>query len=325
MEPLLVIPIFLSFFCTFLIIPSWIRNAKRNNLTGKDIHKKHQPEIAEGGGVSILFGVLIGILLYVAIRTFYFHSTEHAAAILTILCVILISAIVGMFDDVLGWKKGLSRKVRLCLIFFAAVPLMVINAGEATMMGVNFGLIYPLLLIPLGVVGATTTFNFLAGYNGLEASQGILILSALAIVNFLLNQGWLSIICLCMVASLIAFYIYNKNPSKVFPGDITTYSIGALIAGIAIIGNIEKIAIFFYIPYIIEVGLKVRGKLKKESFAKVNEKGYLEVPYSKIYSLTHLSIFILKKFKKNVREKEVVYLINGFQLLVILLGFLFFL
>ena len=127
-----------------------------------------------------------------------------------------------------------------------------------------------------------------------------------------------------MVASLIAFYIFNKYPAKVFPGDILTYSIGALIASIAILGDIEKIAVFFFIPYIIETGLKLRGKLVKESFAKVNKDGSLEMPYKKIYGLEHLAILILKKTKpsKKVYEKDVVYLINGFQILIIILGFL---
>jgi UDP-N-acetylglucosamine--dolichyl-phosphate N-acetylglucosaminephosphotransferase len=111
-----------------------------------------------------------------------------------------------------------------------------------------------------------------------------------------------------------------------FPGDVLTYSVGALIAAIAILGEIEKIAIFFFIPYIIETVLKLRGKLKKESFAKVNEDGSLDMPYKKVYGLEHLAIKILKKIKKNkkVYEKEVVYLINIFQILIISLGIVMF-
>ncbi|MFH1917633.1 MAG: glycosyl transferase family 4, partial [Nanoarchaeota archaeon] len=166
--------------------------------------------------------------------------------------------------------------------------------------------------------------NFLAGYNGLEASQGIIILSALVYATYITGSSWLSFITLCMVASLVAFYIFNKYPAKVFPGDVMTYSIGAMIATIAILGNIEKIAVFFFIPYIIETGLKLRGGLKRESFAKLNSDGGLEKPYKKIYGLEHLAIDLIKKMKKGgkVHEKEVVYLINGFQIVIILLGFL---
>ena len=211
---------------------------------------------------------------------------------------------------------------------FASIPLIAINAGNSIitlpMFGaVNLGLLYPLLFIPIGIVGATTTYNFLAGYNGLEAGQGIIILSALSIVTFLTGDAWLSIIGLCMVASLIGFYIFNRVPAKVFPGDSLTYLVGSLIAAIAILGNIEKIAILFFIPYIIEVILKSRGKLKKSSFGKLNEDGSLEVPFKKIYGLEHLAIKFLKKIKLNgkVYEKDVVTFIHIFQILIILIVF----
>ena len=176
------------------------------------------------------------------------------------------------------------------------------------------------------MMGASATFNFLAGYNGLEASQGIILLSALGITTFMTGEKWLSVITLCMVVALIAFYLFNKYPAKVFPGDVMTYSIGALFAGVTILGNIEKIAIFFFIPYILETILKVRGKLKKHSFAKVNDDGSLDLPYEKIYGVEHLAIKILKKIKRNgkVQETDVVWLINGFQILIVALGFLIF-
>jgi UDP-N-acetylglucosamine--dolichyl-phosphate N-acetylglucosaminephosphotransferase len=244
-----------------------------------------------------------------------------------LLGVILIIAFIGIIDDISGWRKGgLSIRSRIILLFFASIPLIVINAGESTIMGISLGLLYPLVIIPLGVVGASATFNFLAGYNGLETSQGIILLSSLSLVTFLMGNKWLSVIILCMVASLIAFYIYNKYPAKVFPGNILTYCVGALIASVAILGGIEKITLFFFIPYFLEAVLKIRGKLKKQSFARVNEDGSLEVPYEKIYGLEHLAILILKKIKpsKKVYEQDVVYLINSFQIFIIILGILLF-
>jgi UDP-N-acetylglucosamine--dolichyl-phosphate N-acetylglucosaminephosphotransferase len=99
-----------------------------------------------------------------------------------------------------------------------------------------------------------------------------------------------------------------------------------MIACMAILGNIEKIAVFFFTPYIIETILKLRGGLKKESFAKLNDDGSLEMPYEKIYGLEHMAIYILKKIKpgKKVYEKDVVYLINAFQVLIVILGIIIF-
>ena len=325
-EILLLATIFISFFCALFVIPFWIRKARQENLVGKDMHKQNKNEVAEGGGVGVMFGFSIGVLLYLAINTFYFKRSEFLTSIFAILTTLFIATMLGSIDDLFGWKKGLSKSMRIVMMLFAAIPLMAINAGESILLGIDFGLVFPLFLIPLGIVGAATTFNFLAGYNGLEASQGILILSALSIVTFLTGNSWLSVIALCMVAALIAFYIFNKYPAKVFPGDTLTYPVGALIAVIAILGNIEKIAIFFFIPYILETILKLKGWLRKESFAKLNKDGSLELPYTKMYGLEHLAIKILKKIKpsKKVYETDVVYLINGFQILIILIGFAIF-
>lgn len=324
------ITIFLSFFLTYLIMPFWIKKAKEIGLDWKDMHKVGGEKVAGSGGIVVLGSVAMGILLYIAINVFVFNSSIAVTNLFTILSVLLIAGLVGVVDDFFGWQKGgLSRKSRLIMIFFAAIPLMVINAGISTVNlpiigSVSLGILYPLLLIPLAVVAVTTTFNFLAGYNGLEASQGIILLSALAIATYLTGNSWLSAILLFMVFSLLAFYIFNKNPAKVFPGDTLTYPIGAIIATVAIMGNIEKFAIVLFIPYIIETVLKSRGKLVKESFGKLNEDGSLEVPYNKIYGLEHLAIKILKKIKPSgkVYEQDVVYLINGFQIIFVILAFL---
>jgi UDP-N-acetylglucosamine--dolichyl-phosphate N-acetylglucosaminephosphotransferase len=330
MEILFIFLILISFLVPLLILPIWIKKAKQIGLIWEDMNKlPREKSVAGSGGIVVLIGVIVGIFLYIAMQVFYWKSKDiNLVNIFAIVSSMLLVGGIGFIDDLLGWKKGgLSIRSRLILVFFSAIPLMIINAGESNMMGIEFGVIYPLIIIPLGVIGTTTTYNFLAGYNGLETSQGIIILSALAFVTYKTGSPWLSMIALCMVASLFAFYIFNKNPAKVFPGDVLTYTVGILIAIIAILGNVEKIALFFFIPYIIEAVLKSRGKLKKQSFGIPNEDRSLEMPYDKIYGLEHLAIKILKKIKPSHKayENEVVWLINTFQIIVVIAGLLLFL
>ena len=127
---------------------------------------------------------------------------------------------------------------------------------------------------------------------------------------------------MCMVASLFAFYLFNKFPARVFPGDILTYPVGALIGVIAIMGNNEKIALLFFTPYILEVILKARGKFEKQSFSKVNKKGELLDRYDKVYGLEHVAVRILRKIKGKAYEWEVPFMINLFQLIFIAIGFI---
>lgn len=341
MNLLLLIPVILSFFVTFLFVPSWIRRAKRAGLEGVDINKHDKPRVAEAGGIIVVAGFVVGVMCYVAIKTFYLKSQSSLIEIFVLISSILMVALIGTIDDILGWKNGfgkrirwkigLSKKTRLLLVLIAAIPLIVINAGHSKinipLFGVvDIGILYPLLIIPLGVVGASTTFNFLAGYNGLETGQSILLVGALSIVAYFGGNSWLALIGLCMVGALGAFYLFNSFPAKIFGGDTLTYSVGALIAILAILGNFEKIALFFFIPYVVEVGLKLRGKLKKESFSKPNPDNSLEMPYKKFYGLEHIAIWFLQKVKKDHKatEKELTYVIFGLEIIFILLGLLIF-
>jgi UDP-N-acetylglucosamine--dolichyl-phosphate N-acetylglucosaminephosphotransferase len=123
-----------------------------------------------------------------------------------------------------------------------------------------------------------------------------------------------------MIGALVGFLIFNKVPAKVFPGDILTYSVGALMVGMAVLGNFEKMLLIIYIPYFFEVVLKLRGHLHKQSFGKVNDDGSLSLPYEHIYGLTHFSIWFLSKIKSKVYEKDVVYFLYILEIIFIIIA-----
>jgi len=330
MDYIILLTILASFFVTLFLLPFWIRKAKQIGLEWEDMNKYKSERVAGSGGIVTVLGFTIGILIFIGYRVFYLKNSDFLVETLSVLTVILILSGIGLVDDLLGWRKGgLSIRSRIILVALAAIPLVAINAGKSIVSvpffgQIDLGFLYPLIIIPIGVVGATTTFNFLAGYNGLEAGQGILLLSSLSLVAFFTGNSWLSIIALCMAASLLSFLIFNKYPAKVFPGDSLTYSVGGLIAILAILGNFEKVAVFFFIPYILETFLKLRGRLVKQSFGKPNKDGTLDLKYNKIYGLEHAAILFMRKAGIKSTEERVVYLIWMFQLIIILLGFIIF-
>ena len=315
----------MSFCLCVLAMPLWIRACKNIGLVWDDMNKFGKPQVAASGGIVVLMAFVLGVLFYIALKTFLFEGQVKALEIFALLAVVLILGIVALVDDMLGWKKGgLPMRIRLLLAFCASVPLVVINVGVSSMnlpfLGtVDFGIIYPLVLIPLGIVGTSVTFNFLAGYNGLETGQGILILSFLSFVSYATGSFWLGLVGLCMVGALAGFWIFNKFPAKVFPGDVLTYGVGAMIGGMAILGNFEKIAFVVFIPYVIEVILKVRGGIRVHSFGKPDKNGRLSMYYDKVYGLGNFAIFVLGK---RATERRVVYFIYMIQIIFILIGFL---
>jgi UDP-N-acetylglucosamine--dolichyl-phosphate N-acetylglucosaminephosphotransferase len=310
-----------SFLVTFLTLPSWIGRAKKSGFTGKDVHKKDKA-VAELGGVSVILGSLISILLYIAIETFYF-SGDSLSLLLASIASMLIATIIGMTDDMLGWRIGLRQKEKVLLTFLVPIPMMVVNAGHSIMdfpfFGrVELGLIYPMVIIPLGVIGSTNGFNMLAGFNGLEAGMGIIIFSALGYLAWQLGEISAVVIAMSFIAALLAFLFYNKYPSRVFPGDVLTYPVGASIAVVAILANLERFALMLFIPYYFEFFLKARGKFRSEWEGELLIDGSLSVK-DRIFSFPHVSMHIIRKLKGRAYEYEVVRLILVFELIIALI------
>jgi UDP-N-acetylglucosamine--dolichyl-phosphate N-acetylglucosaminephosphotransferase len=79
----------------------------------------------------------------------------------------------------------------------------------------------------------------------------------------------------------------------------------------------ERIAVILFVPYFITFILKARSRFKAESFAKVNKDGGVDMPYKSIYDLTHFAIFVLRKMKNKVYERDVVMFILGIELVIV--------
>lgn len=326
MESLRCLAVIVSFIATWIALRKWIRKAPEIGLLGFDMNKPGKPKVAEMGGICVIFGFVLGMLMYLGLMTFWLHEPNYVG-ILGILCTVLSMCIIGMMDDVLGWKRGLRQWQKPIFTLFAALPMMVINSGQSTMNlpivgAMDLGILYPLLIVPLGIVGASNAYNMVAGYNGLEAGMGIIILSALGYFAFITGKQSAAILAICMVSALIAFLYFNWYPARVFPGDTLTYSLGALIACIAVLGDMEMIAVMIFLPYAFDFVMQAASGFRKEAFAKVNEDGSLEKPYKGIYHLTHLALAVLKKVKHNVYERDVVLFICGLELAVV--GFTFY-
>ncbi len=327
--PYTISSVLLSFFITLFVLPYWIKRAREHHLVGKDMHKLDRPEVAELGGLIVIFATIIGILSYIALHTFIYKNGFSSNAIMAATASLLIAMIIGLVDDILGWKIGLRQYQKTILSLLIALPMMVINAGENSItlpiLGqLNLHYFFPLFIIPVGIVGASNAFNMIAGFNGLEARMGLITIGTLGWLSYVNNSSAGALLAACLFVSLLAFWVFNKYPAVVFPGDTLTYPVGAAVAIIAILGNIEKFGITLYILYLVEFVLKARGLFQKESFARVLPDGSLVNQYDKNYSLTHVAIALQKRFFRKATEKGVVRIISFAQLIIAALAILYF-
>jgi len=334
----LIISMLVSFFVTLVITPQAIRLLWCAGINGRDLNKKNKPRLPASGGICVAAGLVAGLLTYVGIQTFVYGASTVSVYLLTVISSILIVTFVGLLDDLnvktssvqtkdgKNIKIGLPQWLKPLMTLPAAVPLMVLNVGETTMMipfigEVNFGILFPLLIIPLAVVAVSNLINLLGGFNGMESGMGIVYTLALGTFGILyvskagLNNG--SIILLITAASLLAFLKFNWIPAKILPGDSLTYLLGAVVASGLIIGNMEKIGIIVMSPFILEFLLKLMSRFKASCLGILRRDGKLDPPYGKkIYSLTHLVMNITP-----MTEKQVTMSLITIQLAVSALAF----
>jgi len=324
----------LSFATSYLLIPYFNRYMHAAGIVGTDIMKRVKKPVADMGGPGVVSGFILGVFFYIGLEIIIL-KLEGLIDILAALCTVLIITLIGIFDTLTGlfkqregtgefeqYKKiGIPRWLYYFIPVPAAVPLMAVNSGVSSMSlpfigRVDFGLLYPLLLVPLAILCCSNATNFLAGFNGLEAGMGFVLHMSLGIYTLSLGLYNVAVIAFCFGFALLAFLRYNWYPAKVFPGDLN-YTIGAVYASVTVIGNVEKFAILCFIPYMIEAVLKATSRFEAESYGVLMENGVVKPREDKVRGLTHL-VMRLGDFT----EQEVTIILIGFELLVCLVSFL---
>jgi len=314
-----------SFAVTLALLPPWIRAALRAGLAGRDMNKPVELMVAEAGGIIVVVGALMGIYVVVLYYKYLEGTDFYTTELFALSSLLLLAALIGFLDDVLGWKRGLPRWVRVMAMIPASTPLVVIKAGVPTislpLIGtVNLGVLYPLLAVPIGVVGAANGFNMIGGYNGLEAGMGLLLMASTAVYTAIKGIPLACVSSLIMVAALAAFLAYNWYPARVFPGNTLTYAVGAYYAGVVILGNFEKFGIALFALYFIKATMYfigvARGVWREgvEDFGIPQPDGSIKAPIKGPYSLQHVAIEVLERLRGRATERGVVILILTLQL-----------
>jgi UDP-N-acetylglucosamine--dolichyl-phosphate N-acetylglucosaminephosphotransferase len=305
--------VFLIFIVSFAVsfegFPIIIPRLKRAGITGKNMNSEKQEEIPEMGGLVIAAGFGAGIIFVIGLRTFFdVFLSVSLTSILAVLSTVLIVVIIGVFDDLISIRQW----IKAIMPVFAALPLIAIKEGYSMMripfVGmIDFGIFYPLVLMPLGITGATNALNMLAGFNGLEVGMGIVAIGSLAIIAYLIGQATALIILMAALGALLATLYYNWYPAKVLVGDVGTLSIGAVIASAVIVGNYETAGVIIVIPYVADFLIKAKSRFPY-SFGVCRE-GKLYCPDSGPVGLGQL----IMKVCGGISERNLVLVLMGIE------------
>ncbi|KAK0201686.1 UDP-N-acetylglucosamine-dolichyl [Desarmillaria ectypa] len=302
-----------AFLATLYLVPALGPTFVKANFKGKDLLKVYHTPIPESLGLVCASVYILTLLLFIpfafsdslsqkttthegiSVAEFPLHQLSvYLSSILSL----LIATLLGFLDDVfdIRWRHKLPvpiiASIPLLIVYFAArgnthvvVPLP-LRWAFGTL--VNLGPLYYVYMSLLSTF-ATNSINIIAGINGSEVSQA-LIIAASVILNDLLYLPWrmgfrlplhllgnntelefggvwsagmaygskvlverhlLSLYFMMpLVAVCLGFLYHNWYPARVFPGDTLCYVTGMAFAVVGIQAHFSKTLLLFFIPQV---------------------------------------------------------------------------
>lgn len=244
-----------------------IRDSKSAPIFNK-FHKEKSGTPTMGG--LLIWGVTIflTLLFYIFSQTFpteFFNNLNFLTREQTLmpLGVLLLAAIIGLLDDILGIKKIGPKGGGLSILY--KLGLYTIVAGIAALW-FYFKLDWDVFHIPFAgnyllgwwyiplfifiVVGCANAINFTDGLDGLAG--GILAIAFGAMGAICVAQGKFELAAFCgvLIGAILAFLWFNINPARFFMGDTGSMSLGITLGVIAMFTNTAILLLLIcFIPF----------------------------------------------------------------------------
>ncbi len=204
-------------------------------------HKEKSGTPTTGG-----FFIVLSSLIAAIVALFMAQKTSPGAFLLLITYVFFMFA--GFQDDLQKiskhQNKGISARRKLFLqIAISLLPVLFVTISGRTFLTfgdytLNLGWFYPVFGMFL-IAGVSNAVNLTDGLDGLAASNMVISLTALVLINLIMGNVDIAIICAAIAGACLGFLYFNKYPAKVFMGDTGSLALGGVLGTIAVMGKFE--------------------------------------------------------------------------------------
>ena len=295
--------IFLYFFSLYVIKKSIFILSKKSMIDYPSKRSNHINPTPKGIGIILTPLILISTLIIL-----YFENSQNINlfnwVMISFLCCCL--GLVSFVDD----AKNLTTGVRLfsqfavvgvsLLLFLSPLwnDLNSLNFAENFKTTFSLTILFFFLIAWIWIINV---FNFMDGIDGLTALQVCsfaMCLNILSIFGHIPNE--FHILSVILFTVYLAFYKFNKSPSKVFLGDVGSitsgYLIGFIILSCFLTSKIILPLLIINMYYILDstITLLIR-LLKKENIFQAHSKHFYQKVIRKGYPHSHVIkwVFIL--------------------------------
>ncbi len=216
-----------AFLVSFITLPVIIKYSLAKNLGdvpgGRKIHKKITPSL---GGIAIFCGFAIASVIWL--------DSNQWATMRYVLAGLFIVFLLGVRDDIVPLRalhKLYGQIVAVIILMGSSIQINSLHG----FLGINeLPVIVSYILTIFTIIVITNSFNLIDGLDGLAGSIGLVALAAFGIWFFLADDLVFSFFCFAMAGGILAFLIFNWEPSEIFMGDTGAMVIGVLLAVLTI-------------------------------------------------------------------------------------------
>jgi UDP-GlcNAc:undecaprenyl-phosphate/decaprenyl-phosphate GlcNAc-1-phosphate transferase len=213
-----------SFVISFLILPVVIKYSLRKNLVDvpgrRKIHKKITPSL---GGIAIFMGFFVSTLVWIEFANW--------GDIKFIIVALFLVFFIGVRDDLVPIPASIKLMGQIIaaslLLFFMDLRL----TGFYGILRVHeIPLPFSYALSLLTVIIITNSFNLIDGLDGLAGTISSIALLMFGVWFFLVGDVIYSALAFAMLGGILAFLIFNWDPSEIFMGDTGALVIGLMLS-----------------------------------------------------------------------------------------------
>lgn len=255
------------------VIVGWLRRLS----FGQEIREEGPEAHLSKAGTPTMGGFIF--IIPIALTPILFQRFDQEA--LVVMACFILFGLIGFIDDFVkvGRKHNLGlrayQKILLQLLFAALLAYLKLQyspTGSQIIVPFTKQLLDPgILYYPFEIcviVGTVNSVNLTDGLDGLASTVTIIVTLFLAAAAFVFQMTTVAILMLATAGALLGFLRMNMFPAKTFMGDTGSMALGGLVAGAAVLLNIELLIPIIGFVYFMEsvsvilqvASFKSRGK-----------------------------------------------------------------
>jgi phospho-N-acetylmuramoyl-pentapeptide-transferase len=233
----------------------------KKKMLGQYIREEAPESHAKKGGTPTTGGVFLVLAAVISSIICLFMAEKTSTGAFLLLITFIFYMFAGFQDDAQKFahheNKGLSARGKLILqIAIACLPVLFVTISGRTFLtfgpySINLGWFYPVFGIFL-ITGVSNAVNLTDGLDGLASSNMVISTLALAIINLIMGNVDMAIICMSIMGACLGFLYFNKYPAKVFMGDTGSLALGGVLGTIAVMCKFELWLILIGMVYMLE-------------------------------------------------------------------------